>query len=177
MPNKLCPNCKKTDDTDFSTCRYCRTSYDATPETLTVKEPGSSMLTKGTIVALVVSAIAFMISHKMHQEAVVAEQAKQIAQYRTSDKPQVLEFYADWCGPCRAYGPIVEEAAKKWKGKVDFSRFNVDQPESRKLAMTFEVRAIPRTIFIDKSGKTVDDVTGGLDANSLDERVAKISEP
>lgn len=134
-----------------------------------------SLLTKVCLGGLVVLVFGMMLQAKLHHEAMVAEQKKQLAQYQASNKPRVLEFYADWCGPCRAYGPIVDEAAKKWAGKVEFARLNVDVPESRKLATVFEVRAIPRTIFIDGKGTKVDDVTGSMDANRLEGLVSSLA--
>lgn len=134
-----------------------------------------SLLTKVSIGLILLGIFGTMLQAKLHHEANVAEQVKQLEQFRTSDKPRVLEFYADWCGPCRSYGPIVDDAAKKWAGKVDFARLNVDNPESRKLATVFEVSAIPRTIFIDSNGKKVDDVTGGMDASRLEGLVSSLA--
>ncbi len=73
-----------------------------------------------------------------------------------SDKPVLLDFYADWCGPCRAVGPIVSEIANK-RSDVRVGKINVDeQPE---LAAQFQVMSIPMLAVI-KNGKLENQVVG-----------------
>ncbi len=67
------------------------------------------------------------------------------------DKPSVIDFYADWCGPCKRLAPIMVEMAKKYNGKVKFYRVNVDK--EKKLASAFNIRSIPAVLFIPKKGK------------------------
>ena len=67
------------------------------------------------------------------------------------DEPCVIDFYADWCGPCRRVAPIMEEMANKYKGKVKIYKVNVDK-EGR-LASVFQIRSIPAVLFIPKKGK------------------------
>lgn len=62
------------------------------------------------------------------------------------DKPAIIDFYADWCGPCKMVGPILEELSKEYDGKIDF--YKVDTEEQHELATTFGIRSIPSLLFI-----------------------------
>lgn len=65
--------------------------------------------------------------------------------------PAVVDFYADWCGPCKRVAPIMEELAKEYKGKVIFYKVNTDK--EREVAGAFGIRSIPSILFIPKTGK------------------------
>lgn len=82
--------------------------------------------------------------------------------------PVVIDFYADWCGPCQMMGPVFDELAKEYEGKVQFAKVNID--EQRKLAMSNKVMSIPTLLFF-KDGKQVDRVTGALDKVQLEGKV------
>ena len=73
-----------------------------------------------------------------------------------SDKPVLLDFYADWCGPCRMVGPVVSEIANE-RNDVKVGKINVD--EQRELAARFQVMSIPMLAVI-KNGKLTDQVVG-----------------
>ena len=64
----------------------------------------------------------------------------------TQDKPILIDFYADWCGPCKSLLPNVEKLAKKYEGKVHIQKVNVDR--FPKLAQKFGVRSIPSLFFM-----------------------------
>ena len=65
-------------------------------------------------------------------------------------KPAIVDFYADWCGPCRALSPILEGVAQKYAGKIDVYKVNTElNPE---LAHLFDVRGIPAILFIPLNG-------------------------
>lgn len=74
-----------------------------------------------------------------------------------SKTPVLLDFSADWCGPCRALHPILEELADEYAGRVKFAQVNVD--ENGGLASRYNVRGIP-ALFVIKNGETVDQVVG-----------------
>ena len=65
--------------------------------------------------------------------------------------PAVIDFYADWCGPCRMVGPIMEKLAKEYDGKLLVYKINVDQ--ERELASAFQVRSIPMVLFVPMKGQ------------------------
>ena len=67
------------------------------------------------------------------------------------DGPAIVDFYADWCGPCRRLAPIMEELAGEYAGKVRFYKVNVDNAGS--LASSYGIRSIPSVLFIPLSGE------------------------
>ena len=76
-----------------------------------------------------------------------------------SDIPVMIDFYAEWCGPCRMMSPVVEKFAKEYENKVKIGKVNVDEQVS--LAMRYGIQSIPSFVFI-KDGKVVDRVTGAM---------------
>ncbi len=67
------------------------------------------------------------------------------------DKPCIIDFYADWCAPCRMVAPILEELAKEYEGKIDI--YKVDTEAEQELAAVFGIRSIPSLLFIPKEGQ------------------------
>lgn len=85
-----------------------------------------------------------------------------------SDLPVLVDFYADWCGPCKMVGPILENMAGKYAGKAKICKINID--EQRKLAITNKVMSIP-TLFFIKNGEIKERISGALPQNVLEEKL------
>ena len=81
-----------------------------------------------------------------------------------SKKPVLVDFWAPWCGPCRAVAPVVEELAKEYSDKAGFAKVNVD--DSPILASQYNVMSIP-TIIVFKDGKPAEQVIGYKPKNEL----------
>jgi thioredoxin 1 len=67
------------------------------------------------------------------------------------DQPVIIDFYADWCRPCKMVAPIMDELSKEYKGKVRIYKVNTD--EQRELAGLFNITSIPAVLFVPKNGK------------------------
>lgn len=67
------------------------------------------------------------------------------------ERPCLIDFYADWCGPCKMVAPILEELAKDYDGKLDI--YKVDTEKETELASVFGIRSIPSLLFVPKTGQ------------------------
>jgi thioredoxin 1 len=85
-----------------------------------------------------------------------------------SEKPVVVDFWAEWCGPCRMLGPIFEKVGAEMADSATFVKLNVD--ENQDLTQQFDVRGIP-AMLIFKDGKEVERLTGALDESTLKAKV------
>ncbi len=85
-----------------------------------------------------------------------------------SKEPVVVDFWANWCGPCKMIAPAVEELAKEYSGKVKIGKLDVDtNPQS---AAAYGIMSIPSLIFF-KHGKVTDQVTGALNKANLKQKI------
>jgi thioredoxin 1 len=85
-----------------------------------------------------------------------------------SDKLSVIDFWAEWCGPCRAIGPVIEELATEYAGKVNIGKVNVDVNPN--LSMKFGITSIPAILFV-KGGQVVDKQIGAVPKSVLDKKI------
>jgi len=82
--------------------------------------------------------------------------------------PALVDFWADWCGPCRMIAPIVEDLAREYEGKIFFAKLNVDQ--NRATAMKFDIFSIP-TLLVFKEGKEINRMVGYMSKEELVKRL------
>lgn len=85
-----------------------------------------------------------------------------------SDKLSMIDFWAEWCGPCRAIGPVVEELSKEFEGKVNIGKVNVDH--NPQLSMNYGITSIPAILFI-KNGQVVDKLVGAQPKHNFIKRI------
>jgi thioredoxin 1 len=87
-----------------------------------------------------------------------------------SDKLSIVDFWAVWCGPCKAIGPVIEELSTQYAGKVNIGKLDVDSnPDT---SMNFGIRSIPTILFF-KNGEIVDRVVGAVPKSQLESLIAK----
>ena len=85
--------------------------------------------------------------------------------------PCVIDFYADWCAPCKIVAPVLEELAEEYKGKVNFYKVNTE--EQQELAAAFGIRSIPSILFCPKDGQPQMAV-GALPKTSLVQAITEV---
>ena len=88
-----------------------------------------------------------------------------------SDVPVLVEFYAEWCGPCKMMGPIVKEMADVYDGKMRIGKLNID--EDMEMAQKYKVMSVP-TFIIFKKGEPVEKMIGGMPKAELEEKIKKV---
>jgi len=86
----------------------------------------------------------------------------------------VVDCWASWCGPCRMVGPVVEELARDYAGKILFGKLNVD--ENRRTAMQYQIMSI-LTLLVFKNGKLVDRIIGAMPKQMLEPKITRYLKP
>jgi len=88
-----------------------------------------------------------------------------------SDIPAMVDFWAEWCGPCKMVGPSVEALAKEYAGKIKIAKMDVDQ--NRETPAKFGIRSIP-TLILFKDGKVAQTIIGALPKSDIEEALNKL---
>lgn len=93
------------------------------------------------------------------------------AEILKSPVPALVDFWAVWCGPCRAIAPAVEALAKEYKGRVKIGKMNVDDHQN--IPQRYEVRSIP-TLLLFKDGNVVAQIVGAVPKAKIEEAIKKV---
>ena len=88
-----------------------------------------------------------------------------------SDAPVLVDFYADWCGPCKIMSPIIEQVSKEYNGRIKVVKLDVDNAQNT--ATTYGIMSIP-TLILFKDGKILEQMVGVISREALKQKIGQI---
>ena len=101
-------------------------------------------------------------------EQVIEATDKNFDKELNTNLPVLVDFWAEWCGPCRAVSPIVDELAKEYQGRLKVLKVNVDDNQST--AMRYQIMSIPTLLFL-KNKEEVDKIVGALPKSTIKSKI------
>ncbi|MFL6546359.1 MAG: thioredoxin [Candidatus Udaeobacter sp.] len=108
----------------------------------------------------------------MENSVIILNESNFDREVTQDDKPVIVDFWADWCGPCKMIAPVLDEIAREKAGSVKVAKVNVDENQS--LSLKFNIRAIPALLLF-KGGQLRDQVTGVTSKKDLLNRIEALA--
>ncbi len=133
----------------FSCNSGSASSLDGKSESVNGKETNSAVSTAGTTSES--SGKPVNLTKQDFLEKVMNYEKNQTTWIYEGDRPALIDFYADWCGPCRMAAPVLEELAKEYEGKIHI--YKIDTEKERELAAVFGIQSIPAFLFVPQDGQ------------------------
>src|SRR5213596_1608956 len=104
----------------------------------------------------------------MENSVIILNESNFDREVTQDDKPVIVDFWAEWCGPCKMIAPVLDEIAREKAGSVKVAKVNVDENQS--LSLKYNIRAIPALLFF-KNGQLRDQITGVTSKKDLLNRI------
>ena len=101
----------------------------------------------------------------------VSKEKSEVSKEATG-KLVLIDFYATWCGPCKAMTPVIEQMEEKYGDKIEFRRIDVDQDEE--LANKYNVQSIPNIVILSPNEEVIENIVGYHDANQMDKILSEV---
>ncbi len=107
----------------------------------------------------------------MSQHSLKINQVNSETILMNNPKPALVDFWAPWCGPCKAIGPLLEELAEEYQGRVTIGKCNIDN--SPEIAQQYGVRSVPTLLFI-QQGEIIERIVGTTSKDSIEKTLGKM---